>query len=151
MRNGRRILIALLGLLCGLTLAACAGQRTPVAESPVLVVSGLYESDVEVGPLGRLQLNLVRRNNTQTIYDAKLSGISGADFGSSTGVGTIGNEHLILNFDRGKESDFYFQGMAQLSGETVTGIDGSFVFPDQTEQLTVHFNYTGPPIITPAS
>jgi hypothetical protein len=117
---------------------------------PAHIASGNYRSLDEVGPLGHLRLNLIRRAETETVYDATLSGEASSDFGESEGVGTLGNEHLILNFDRGLESDFYFQGNIVLSGEAVNSINGTFVFPDQAEQLAVEFAYAGPAIEAPA-
>jgi len=60
------------------------------------------------------------------------------------GIGTLGDLHLILNFDRGESSDFYYEGMVVLTPQEAKGlaigdIDGQFVFPDQEETLPVVF------------
>lgn len=141
--------VLLLALLACAALSACSGQRTPELQSPVLVVSGLFISQEEVGPLGRLTLNLLRREDTFTIYDATLSGEEGGELGEDDGVGTLGNSHLILNFDRGTTDDYYFQGQVSMDGELPDQLVGTFVFPDQTEQLSVTFDYTGPAIPEP--
>ncbi|MCC7477568.1 hypothetical protein IT575_03835 [bacterium] len=141
--------VLLLALLACAGLSACSGQRTPELQSPVLVVSGLFVSQEEVGPLGRLTLNLLRREDTFTIYDATLSGEEGGELGEDDGVGTLGNSHLILNFDRGTTDDYYFQGQVSMDGDLPDTLVGTFVFPDQTEQLSVTFDYTGPAIPEP--
>ena len=85
---------------------------------------------------GRLQL--AQRPGTR-IYDARLTSLNSNDLGRSDGIGTLGNLHLILDFDRGTTADFYFEGNVQASGDVITGIAGQFVFADQRETLPVSF------------
>ena len=61
--------------------------------------------------------------------------------GISEGIGTVGDNHLILNFDRGLNSDFYFEGTFETLalGNIVTRIDGRFIFPDRADPLPVVF------------
>ncbi len=136
--GGLLVTVALAGAL-----SACSGTRPQELRGDILVVSGLYRSQEEVGALGRLTLNLLRREDTFTIYDATLSGDAGGDLGEDDGVGTLGNSHLILNFDRGTTDDYYFQGTVTMDGDLPDQMVGTFVFPDQTEQLSVTFDYTG--------
>ena len=85
-----------------------------------------------------LQLSLVRSENTR-VYSALLSGENAELFGTAEGIGTLADDHLVLNFDRGLKTDFYFEGKVQLESGLVRALAGEFIFPDQTEQLAVEF------------
>lgn len=91
-----------------------------------------------MGSLGTLALELERVEDSR-VFNATLSSRDDADAGESIGVGTLGNEHLILNFDRGLLSDYYFEGDVALEGTAVARLEGQFIFPDQPEPLPVVF------------
>lgn len=137
---GRRILAALLLAALGLAAGCTSGSDYRIGiDSPALYAGGEYVSGDTGGSLGHLTLTLVLREGAQRTYDANLTSQDKPDFGESVGVGTVGNEHIILNFDRGKDTDYYFEGQLVLTGVSVTGISGQFVFPDLEETLPAEF------------
>lgn len=126
-----------------ITLAACLAASCssgyPMALSwPPHVIAGTYWSGQAVGALGTLELKLVRDDHTR-VFNAELTSRDDAALGLSEGVGTLGNEHLILNFDRGRLSDYYFEGDVVLDGATVLRIEGQFIFPDHSPTTPVVF------------
>jgi hypothetical protein len=135
-----RSLTLLCAVLFTLPLSGCGGQDFRVdIDTPPHNAEGVYTSGDTGGPLGRLRLELTLRENALRTYDATLSSLDDPRFGESTGVGTVGNEHIILNFDPGDPTDYYFEGALALTGGAVSGIEGRFVWPDQTENLSAVF------------
>jgi len=101
-------------------------------------MSGRYVSTEEIGPLGVIMLELERFEDTE-IFTADLTSSASEDLEPVHGAGTLGDYHLILDFDIGIRSDYYFEGVVTLTGEQVESIDGQFVFPDQEETLPATF------------
>jgi hypothetical protein len=147
MRNRRRFAGAA-AALCSVALSACTSGSAEIIESPPISVEGMYESSEDVGPLGKLTMELRLRPNAARSYRAVLLSQSSAGFDESIGGGTLGNDHLILNFDIRAEGDFFFQGFVENEGEAIDSISGTFLFPGQVEELPVTFEYTGelPPL-----
>lgn len=133
-------------LAAGLLLAGVSGCGNAVTVDPRTLpaaeISGEWDSALDVGALGKLHLELTRREQTR-IYDATLNGSAAPGLGESEGVGTLADGHLILDFGPGETDEYYFEGDLSTSGSTVTGIDGQLVFPDQAQTLPVSFSYTG--------
>jgi hypothetical protein len=101
-------------------------------------IEGTYRSSDQAGVLGILELGLVRLESSR-VYTAVLSGKNPEEFGTSEGIGTLADDHLVLNFDRGLNSDFYFEAKVTLNDAGDPVITGEFIFPDQKEQLPVEF------------
>jgi hypothetical protein len=98
-----------------------------------------------VGDLGQLQLVIRKRLKAVRVYNAELTSDQ-LEVEQSDGVGTLGNAHLVVNFDIGASDDFYFQGdIQQDESGAVTGLSGTFIFPGQEEQLPVVFNWISEP------
>lgn len=85
-----------------------------------------------------MQLRLVRLENTR-VYRAVLSGANPQEFGTVEGIGTLADDHLVLNFDRGLKSEFYFEADVTPTAPGEATLTGDFIFPDQREQLQVEF------------
>jgi hypothetical protein len=138
----RTMLLPLLLLLAGCT------SSTDLTLTAPLDIDGVYASTAEVGALGEVELTLRKRVNSTRGFNATLHSANAA-IEDSSGRGTLGNLHLILNFEIGQTDDYYFQGDIVLDGGgAVTGITGTFIFPGQPEQLPVEFTRTGdaPPL-----
>jgi hypothetical protein len=136
--GGRRIgiLIAVLLVLAG----GCSTSGFTIGtQLPWVDISGMYVSDEEVGALGFLSLELERFEDTE-YFTAIMTGSQLGDEDGSTGAATLGDLHLIIDFNIGLASDYYFEGLVEMSGEEVVAIDGQFVFPDQQEMLPVAFS-----------
>lgn len=130
------------GLFGLLLLAGCGSSSFNInIETPPLNAEGQYTSADTGGPLGRLSLELSLRENAVRTYDATLTSLDDPQFGESEGVGTVGNQHIILNFDPGANVDYYFEGTFVLDNDgLVSGIEGSFIWPDQDERLSASFS-----------
>ncbi len=101
-----------------------------------------------MGDLGNLELTIRKRENSLRTFEATLHS-DNLEVADSFARGTLGNLHLILNFEIGAVDDYYFQGFVQQDGGgAITGLSGSFIFPTQDEQLAVAFTRTGdaPPL-----
>ncbi len=70
--------------------------------------------------------------DTRTVYTAEMVNLTGGAEVMLEGIGTLADDHLILNFDRGKESDFYFESTISEDSEGFIELDGMFVFPDSS-------------------
>jgi len=135
--------IALL-LLIAATLASCTSSADLALSDP-LPIDGLYRSAGSVGDLGQLQLVVRKRTGSVRVFNAELTSDQ-LTVAPSDGRGTLGNQHLVLNFDIGQTDDYYFQGnVEQDSAGTVTGLTGTFIFPGQPEQLPVEFTWISTP------
>jgi hypothetical protein len=135
--------MALLLLVC-LALASCTPSADLTLSDP-LPIDGVYRSTGSVGDLGQLQLVIRKRIRAVRVFNAELSSDK-LEVETSPGRGTLGNQHLVLNFDIGQTDDFYFQGdVQQDSAGTITGLSGSFIFPGQPEQLPVQFTWVSAP------
>jgi len=136
--------MSLLFACCALTAALAGCQQMGVApdETPPRNILGDYESTEAVGPLGLISLH-IEWNQAAHRYKAVLASLDEGGFGENTGFGTYGGTHLVLNFftNRNAENFYYYWLQAQVSPETgpVTAITGTFVFPDQEQQLDVTF------------
>ncbi len=143
--GGRRIgqlLIALLAVAVLALLGGCSSSGFTVGtQLPWVDIGGMYVSDQEVGALGYINLELERFEDTE-YFSAVMAGSKLGDETGSTGAATLGDLHLIINFDIGFASDYYYEGMVELAGEQVVSIDGQFVFPDQQETLPAMFSPT---------
>ena len=124
-------------------LGGCSASGVEPIASPPINVEGVYQSTEAVGPLGRLTLALRLRGESVRVYRATLNSTDTPTLAESTGIGTLGNDHLILNFDVRTEGDYFFQGTVANSGSAIDSIAGTFLFPGQTEELPVTFEYTG--------
>lgn len=131
-------------LLAALT--ACSSSFDLALSEP-LDIDGTYRSTSSVGALGTLEMVVRKRTRSIRVFEAELSGPELA-ISPSEGVGTLGNDHLVLNFEIGAVDDFYFQGFVQQDGSAISGLNGSFIFPGQDEDLAVEFERTGdaPPL-----
>ena len=135
--------IALLLGIC-IALASCTSSADLTLDTP-LPIDGLYRSVSNVGELGRLDMVVRKRENSIRVFEAELSSDQ-LEVDNSIGRGTLGNLHLVLNFDIGATDDFYFEGNVQQDGSgEVTGISGNFIFPAQEEQLPVEFAWVSEP------
>jgi len=105
---------------------------------PWFDLTGRYASTTEIGALGILTLELERYEDT-AYFSAALSGSAAAELEPVHGAGTLGDYHLILDFDIGVRSDYYFEGDVTVTEGRVESIDGQFVFPDQEEMLAATF------------
>lgn len=132
--------IALITLL--LAIVGCRSGSAPLQTQAFLDLSGRYHSTEPVGTLGILTLEINIIPGKQR-FKAWLAG-PGEDTGVSEGIGTVGDGHVILNFDRGLNSDFYFEGLVDWGGEFANAIIGNFIFPDRTEPLPVSFDFVEP-------
>ena len=101
-------------------------------------LAGSFVSEDPVGELGRLSLELTQREDT-VVFEAALSAEGSDELGYSEGIGTVGNGHLVLNFDRNLETDYYFEGTVEVTGDEATAINGNLVFPDLANPLPVRF------------
>ncbi|MCH7472178.1 hypothetical protein IIA79_04420 [bacterium] len=140
MHKGQYTLYALLAcaVLAGLA-AACSPQFDIGVDFPPHELSGTYLSDEQVGVLGILLLELERVPGSTRVYKATLAGLNGGELGGSEGIGTLGNEHLILNFNPGSDLDYYLELTVELDGSSISTMSGTFIFPDQKEPLEVTF------------
>jgi hypothetical protein len=135
-------LLALAALLT--SLAGCSSSADLALTDP-LPIDGVYRSNGNVGELGRLDLTVRKRVGGIRVFNAELTS-DDLEIEASTGRGTLGNLHLVLNFDIGAVDDFYFEGQVQQdSGGAVTGLVGNFIFPNQSEQLPVQFDWVSAP------
>ena len=143
--GGRRIGILIGALLAAAALALAGGcsssDFTVGTQLPWVDLSGVYVSDEAVGALGFLSLSLERFEDTE-YFTAIMTGSQLGDENGSGGAGTLGDLHLIIDFDIGFATDYYFEGMVEISGDRVVAIDGQFVFPDQQEMLPAVFSPT---------
>lgn len=139
----RLLLGALTALLSGILLTGgCSSSDFTVGtQLPWVDISGMYVSDEAVGALGYLNLELERFEDTE-YFTAIMTGSKLGDETGSTGAGTLGDLHLIIDFDIGMATDYYFEGMVELSGDAAVSISGQFVFPDQQEMLPAVFSPT---------
>lgn len=134
----------LLIVALAVALASCTSSADLTLTEP-LPIDGLYRSTSNVGDLGRLDLVIRKRLKAIRVFNALLTSDQ-LEVEQSEGRGTLGNEHLVLNFDIGAANDFYFQGdVQQDQAGTVTGLIGTFIFPGQEEQLPVEFTWVSEP------
>ena len=102
-------------------------------------ITGIYRTVGEAGVLGDITIEIQLAENARTVYEARLTNSGGV----AEGLGTLADDHLILNFDRGTTDDYYFEGLVVTSGTVVTGIQGSFIFPDHTGTIPATFTIAG--------
>jgi len=132
-------MLPMLAAIIAACLAAGCSSDWPMALSwPPHVIAGTYWSEQAVGALGTLALSLERVEHSR-VFDAVMTSRDDEELGESEGIGTLGNEHLILNFDRGKLDDYYFEGSVVRDGEIVLRIEGQFIFPDRSQTVPVVF------------
>jgi len=144
MEQGGKVAAVLLSLVLITMHAGCQGSSFVVGPTmEVIDLTGRYTSTEEIGVLGLLTMDIERMEETR-VFRAQVSGALVGEVEPSNGIGTLGDLHLILNFDRGELSDFYYEGMVVLTPQEAEGlaigdINGQFVFPDQAETLPVVF------------
>jgi hypothetical protein len=144
MGQGGKVAAVLLSLALIALSAGCQGSEFVVGPvMDVIDLTGRYTSTEEIGALGLLILDIERVEETR-VFRAQVSGALVGEVEPSNGIGTLGDLHLILNFDRGESSDFYYEGMVVLTPQEAEGlaignIAGQFVFPGQAETLPVVF------------
>jgi hypothetical protein len=133
----RSVLLAALGA----ALMGCGGGNSwdPEVLPWIHDIQGTYQAREIVGEWGRVALQLERINHSRA-YDATLANPQFEMFRTRAGIGTLANDHVILNFDTGLDSDFYFEGDVVIEGDLVRGLSGQFVFPDQEQTLPVVFD-----------
>jgi len=140
--HGGKITIPGTVLALGLLLAALCGcsssdfQITPAV--PWFDLSGRYASTDEIGALGILTLELEQFEDT-VYFSATLTGSAVTEMAEVHGAATLGDYHVIVDFDIGVRSDYYFEGDVTVTEGRVESIDGQFVFPDQEETLPTTF------------
>lgn len=105
---------------------------------PWFDLSGRYVSTDEIGALGILMLELERFEDTE-IFTAEITGSAAEELEPARGAGTLGDYHVIFDFDIGTKADYYFEGLVTLANDQVEKIEGQFVFPDQEEVLPATF------------
>ena len=103
-------------------------------------ISGIYGADVNGRGLGRLAMTLERVEETRTVYSAEMINIINGEERMLEGIGTLTNDHLILNFDRGNNSDFYFESKVEEVSDGFLELDGQFIFPDSADSLPALFS-----------
>lgn len=138
-RDIRRWLTALSIALVLAAGAGCSSSDFTVGTTlPLKDLTGHYVSTTGAGTLGTLELALALAEDTD-YFKAWISSSVSEGLAPSEGIASLGDNHLVINFDRGLLSDYYFEGMLELDGEAVQSITGQFVFPDMTEKLPVVF------------
>jgi hypothetical protein len=131
----RKAWAVFLALAAALALAGCGGGGgvwDPTVLPWIHDIEGTYQADDLVGDWGRVALQLERVNRSR-LYNATLANPLFDFFRTRDGLGTLANDHLIINFDTGLDSDFYFEGDVIIENDTVLGLTGQFIFPDQAE------------------
>ena len=118
--------------------AACSSSLAPAPPFPPRDITGAYLSDAPAGELGVLRLEL-KWDGDFGVFLATLESQDNAAFGKSSGWGTLGGDHLVLNFDRGGPASYYIQARLALSGEAVSALSGTVIFADQAQALSVTF------------
>ena len=135
--------LILLFVLCSVLLSGCSTSESwnPTPQLPLIDVSGRYSSS-DIAGVGEVEL-ILRYDEDGGFFRAEMSRrINGGD-GESIGVGTIGDDHLILNFDRRLDTDYYFAGNVALDGAAVDTIDGNFILPTGNGSIPAVFTYLG--------
>lgn len=126
--------LVVLAVALTLALAGCGGGNN--WDSAVLPwihdIEGTYQADDLVGDWGRVALQLERVGRSR-VYDAVLANPQFDFFRDRVGQGTLANDHLIINFDQGLDTDFYFEGDVIVQNDVVLGFSGEFIFPDQAQ------------------
>lgn len=140
---GRRILAGAIVLAVLLPLLALPGCSTPLdlVHHPPLDVSGVYRSAAGVGALGTLEL-LLQPSQYVDRFVATLIAPEDPTAGPLDGSASIGNTHLVISFQDGKNAPnyyFFYEGMVTVENGLITRIDGQFIFPDQAGSLTATF------------
>lgn len=124
-------------------LAACLGcSDSGFDKTPRILfenLSGVYGADVQQQGLGRLVMTLENVEDTRTVYTAEMTNLVDGAETMLEGIGTVADDHLILNFDRGKDSDFYFESSVLEDGNGFIELDGQFVFPDSAQAVSAKF------------
>lgn len=129
----------LAGAACLLWLAAgCSSDWEPAPVIPWYDLSGRYVSSAEVGGLGDLTIVIERLEDSQ-VFAIELTGTELTELEPVDGLGTLGDNHVIMDFDIGQDSDYYFEGTVTRVGEVIDSISGQFIWPDQAETLLVTF------------
>ncbi len=139
----RKLLQSAIALVCVLLLLnACNSDFSPVPTPETLELTGRYHSSEPFGSLGTITMQIEYSEDVFPYY-VWLAGVEEED-GLSFGIATIGDRHVILNFDRGLNSDFYFEGDVEVTDGQVEVITGMFVFPDNSESRPITFNFVEP-------
>ena len=73
------------------------------------------------------------------MFAIELTGTGLAELEPVEGVSTLGDNHVIMDFELGSDSDYYFEGTVTRVGEVIESISGQFIWPDQAETLLVTF------------
>ena len=137
--NFNRLLRGLLAALAvALAAAGCSSDHTVGTDGLYYDLSGTYRSESEVPSLGNLELELALIEGT-TWFDAVINTDLADSVEGSEGIATQGNLHLVINFDRGLLSDYYFEGVVTMTDDAIESLTGQFVFPDQAETMAVTF------------
>jgi hypothetical protein len=139
---GKRIFVSLM-LISALALSGCTSSTAwnPGPVLPLLDVSGRYSSS-NISGVGVVEL-ILRYDEDGGFFRAEMSERINGGEGESVGVGTIGDSHLIINFDRRLPTDFYFAGNVTVDSDSVDTLDGNFILPSGNGSLPVVFTYLG--------
>jgi len=127
---------------CLLLVAAvsCSSDFVVGVADPPLELSGFYAASEVIGELGLVVMELQRVEDT-SIYRVGMIDCREEDPEVIGGAGTVGDKHLILNFNPGSDPDFYFEGAVILNAGLLAGLEGQFVFPDRAETLRASFQW----------
>ena len=131
-----RILAGAVGMLW--LVAGCSSDWEPGPVIEWYDISGRYVSEAEVGGLGTLTIVVELVEDTH-VFAIELTGTGLAELEPVEGVSTLGDNHVIMDFELGSDSDYYFEGTVTRVGEVIESISGQFIWPDQAETLLVTF------------
>jgi hypothetical protein len=137
MSTGRILTMIMLTACLVPVFASCGGEEN-LPPTAAFNLNGQYQSTAAVGDLGVLTLFVLERE-TAGIYDTVLRSNVSPAIEDIEGVATIGGTHLIINFDRGSQNDFYFEGEVTAASGSAQSINGQFIFPDSEPRLSATF------------
>lgn len=125
----------------------CSCSNTPYDDPAHIIfsdISGVYGADVEQHGLGRLAMTIELLENARTVYKAEITNLVGDTQTKLEGIGTLADDHLILNFDRGKTTDFYYESKVTSVGEGSYELNGQFIYPDSKGGVAAVFTQSLP-------
>lgn len=131
------LFLALAQAACAIAGCTSSTYQAGLTE-PWLDMSGRYVSTAEIGNLGIVMLELERYEDTE-VFSASMTGSAVPELEPGRGAGTIGDLHLILDFNIGFSSDYYFEGLVTQTNGVVESFSGQFLFPDEQDVLPVTF------------